>query len=79
MIDLLNVPDLEKKIDEIVGEAIEDKEKEIKEANKVLDNLKQQRTDGIYYSQIDTNRQNEKHTQNIRNYILTKLVFLRAS
>jgi hypothetical protein len=55
MIDLLNVPDPDKKIDEIVGEAIEDKEKEIKEANKVLDNLKQQRTDGIYYSQIDTN------------------------
>ena len=34
MIDLLNVPNPDKKIDKIVSEAIEGKEKEIKEANK---------------------------------------------
>ena len=55
MIDLLNVPDPDKQIDNIVTEAIEDKEKEIEEANKVLDNLKQQEKDGVYYSPIDTN------------------------
>ena len=55
MIDLLNVPNPDKKIDKIVSEAIEGKEKEIKEANKVLDNLKQQEKDGVYYSPIDTN------------------------
>jgi len=55
MIDLLNVPNPDKKIDKIVGEAIKDKEKEIKEANKVLDNLKKQEKDGVYYSPIDTN------------------------
>ena len=32
-----------------------------------------------FNSQIDTNRQNEKHTPNMGNYISTKLVFLRAS
>ena len=55
MIDLLNVPDPDKQIDNIVTEAIEDKEKEIEEANKVLNNLKQQEKDGVYYSPIDTN------------------------
>ena len=55
MIDLLNVPNPDKKIDIIVNEAIADKEKEIKEANAVLTNLKQQEKDGVYYSPIDTN------------------------
>lgn len=55
MIDLLNVPNPDKKIDKIVGEAIKDKEKEIKEANNVLNNLKKQEKDGVYYSPIDTN------------------------
>ena len=55
MIDLLNVPNPDKKIDKIVDEAIKDKEEEIKEANKVLGNLKQQQKDGVYYSPIDTN------------------------
>ena len=55
MIDLLNVSDPDKKIDIIVNEAIADKEKEIKEANAVLTNLKQQEKDGVYYSPIDTN------------------------
>ena len=55
MIDLLNVPNPDKKIDIIVNEAIANKEKEIKEANAVLTNLKQQEKDGVYYSPIDTN------------------------
>ena len=50
-----NVPNPDKKIDKIVSEAIEDKEKEIKEANKELGNLKKQEKDGVYYSPIDTN------------------------
>ena len=48
MIDLLNVPDPDKKIDIIVNEAISDKENEIKEATKMLDNLKQQEKEGRY-------------------------------
>ena len=55
MIDLLNVPDPDKKIDIIVNEAISDKENEIKEATKMLDNLKQQEKEGRYYTPIDTN------------------------
>ena len=53
MTDLLDVPDPDKKINEIVNEAIKEKQAEIEEKKKEMYELKQQESGGNYYSPID--------------------------
>jgi len=62
MTDLLDVPDPDKKINEIVNEAIKEKQAEIEEKKKEMEELKQQESGGIYYSPIDTNNDSSLKT-----------------
>lgn len=62
MIDLLNVPDPDKKINEIVNEAIKGKQAEIEEKKKDMDELKQQESGGNYYTPIDINNDSSLKT-----------------
>ena len=53
--DLLNVPNPAKIIKQIIDLAILSQEKDVEQANKDLDNLKQQQKSGVYSSPVDTN------------------------
>jgi hypothetical protein len=53
--DLLNVPNPAKIIKQIIDLAILNQEKDVEQANKDLDNLKQQQKSGVYSSPVDTN------------------------
>jgi len=62
MTDLLDVPDPDKKINEIVNEAIKEKQAEIEEKKKEMEELKQQESEGNYYSPIDMNNDSSLKT-----------------
>ena len=62
MTDLLDVPDPDKKINEIVNEAIKEKQAEIEENKKEMEELKQQESGGNYYSPIDMNNDSSLKT-----------------
>ena len=62
MTDLLDVPDPDKKINEIVNEAIKEKQAEIEEKKKEMEELKQQESGGNYYSPIDMNNDSSLKT-----------------
>jgi hypothetical protein len=55
MNDLLNVPNPEEKIKNIVKEAVLQKQNESQKVNKELENLKQQEASGVYYTPINMN------------------------